>query len=583
MFLRHPAHNAEKGSFGLVLLGPLFGLLYLVLLPVIGLMTVILALPELASAKKAAPERTTMCMTCHSSKGLSKIFRNNERRSVYVNAAEISGSAHAGLSCNDCHQKITMASHPGREFASSADFSRDAAQACRLCHSRDQLAIKPHHASVVNGPNAPPCTECHDSHAVKQTAVWKKSFSGNGYCMVCHQKKISKTHTNGENLSLMIDPANLASSVHAQHRCSDCHTDYSSASHPVKKFASSRDHSIAVSGVCRNCHADKHTAVIESIHYRMMSEGNTQAPVCTDCHGFHKVGQSETYATLSGTPCRKCHEEVFKAYSSSVHGAAQARGEHRAPLCSSCHFAHEVQSAALSEKIKNACLGCHREAEQLHRQWLPNADLHLSVVACAACHSPKAGKGIFLKLYDETTGQPFTDEQVAGILGTSRADLTRRLGAHGEGLDSAELWAIVRELNAKGTNARVTFLGRMDVSNGREAHNLSMKKEAVRECESCHSQQSAHFTSVTVAVVKADGRLDKYKAKPEVLGSIFSFVPLREFYVLGSTRLKILDWIGIAMVLGGMSVPAAHIALRIITAPIREAKRLNRMRREGRR
>jgi hypothetical protein len=123
----------------------------------------------------------------------------------------------------------------------------------------------------------------------------------------------------------------------------------------------------------------------------------------------------------------------------------------------------------------------------------------------------------------------------------------------------------------------------MDVSNGSEAHQLSLKKYAVKECESCHSQESDFFKSVTVAVVKADGRLTRYKAKPEVLGSMFSLLSLKQFYVLGSTRLKVLDWIGILMVFGGMSVPIAHITLRAITSPIREAKRLNKMRKEGKR
>ena len=52
---------------------------------------------------------------------------------------------------------------------------------------------------------------------------------------------------------------------------------------------------------------------------------------------------------------------------------------------------------------------------------------------------------------------------------------------------------------------------------------------------------------------------------------------------LGGTRIKILDIIGILMVVGGMSVPIVHITLRILTSPIREARRLNKLRKEGRR
>jgi hypothetical protein len=169
------------------------------------------------------------------------------------------------------------------------------------------------------------------------------------------------------------------------------------------------------------------------------------------------------------------------------------------------------------------------------------------------------------------------------LLGMNYQGLSEKMNAHGDGINSEQLWDIVRQLNAKGADAKVTFLGRMEVSNGSEAHMLSGKKNAVRECESCHTSDSKSFKSVTVAIVKADGRVTQYKAQPEVLGSMISLVSLKQFYVLGSTRLKILDWFGILMVFGGMSVPIVHITARILTFPIREAKRMNKMRKEGRR
>jgi predicted CXXCH cytochrome family protein len=304
------------------------------------------------------------------------------------------------------------------------------------------------------------------------------------------------------------------------------------------------------------------------------------APVCTDCHGFHAVGPKETYDTLAGVPCKKCHDEVFKVYSKSVHGMAKATGEHKAPLCFSCHFAHKVNSASMAEKIKDACTGCHKEVETAHNKWLPNAGLHLSAVACAACHSPGSSRGIQLRIVDENTGNPFTDEQLRNLLGASYESLSRQADVHGEGIAPNELWNIVARLNEKGTAAKVTFLGKMNVGKG-EAHQLALKKNAVKECENCHSANSDFFKSVTVAVVKADGSLLRYRAKPEVLGSMYSFLPLKQFYVLGSTRLKVLDWLGILMVFGGMAVPIAHITLRVLTIPIREAKRMNGRRKEG--
>lgn len=577
--------KAEKNTLGLVLLGPIFGMLYVCLLPLIAVMTLLLALPEYASAKKAEIlDNSRMCMTCHTSKGIAKIFRNKEKMSVFVRADDFRSTVHGMLKCTDCHSKISMETHPGRSFDSKSAFVLDAAKACGSCHPDDQLRAKPNHAFLSgNKTNAPPCTQCHGAHTVKRISEWKPSLAKNQYCLTCHGQNFSKTHTNGEKLSLHIDTSTLAASVHNGHACTDCHSDYSKSAHPMKQFASGREHTIAVSGVCKKCHPDKHTAVRESIHSTMISEGNLKAPVCVDCHGFHSIGPKDTFDTMSGVPCRKCHEEVFQVYSKSVHGVARTSGHHDAPLCSSCHFAHEVKVTAMTERIKGACLGCHPDAESAHTKWLPNAGLHLSAVACASCHSPNAGKGIFLKLYDEASGSPFTEEQMTQLLGISYDRLSSRLDSHGDGIDSNELWQIIKDLNEKGANARLTFMGRMDVSQGAEAHQLSIKNNAVRDCESCHSADSDYFKSVTVAIVKADGRLTKYTAKPEVLGSMISLLSLKQFYVLGSTRLKVLDWIGILMVLGGASVPVLHIMARILTSPIREAKRMNQLRKGGKR
>jgi hypothetical protein len=235
----------------------------------------------------------------------------------------------------------------------------------------------------------------------------------------------------------------------------------------------------------------------------------------------------------------------------------------------------------MAEKIKNSCLGCHKEIEAVHAKWLPNSGLHLSVIACAACHSPNSGKGIALRLVDQNTGKPFTEEQIMKLLGSGYQGLSEQMSAHGEGIDSEDLWSIVRQLNEKGADAKVTFMGQMQVNKGSESHMLALKKNAVKECESCHTSGSAFFNTVTVAIVKADGRLKEFKVQPEVLGSVISLASLKQFYVLGSTRLKILDWIGVLMVFGGASLPIAHLTLRILTSPIREAKRLNKMRKGG--
>ncbi len=580
-----------KGTW-LIVLGPLFGLLYVCFLPLIALVTLLLALPDLATAKKAEILETgSSCMSCHSSADMSLTLRDNEKLSLFVDAADFRDSIHRSLNCTDCHQKISLDSHPsGSIYDSRSAFALEAAVACRTCHTDAQLTAKPNHAYMANKTNAPPCTRCHGSHGVKSIAAWKPALSGNQYCLTCHRQKISKTFNNGEKVSLSIDPSVLASSVHNRHACSDCHTEFTRQSHPVREFTGRREHSIAVSGACQRCHPDKARAVRETIHYNMSFQvgdtlirgGRQDAPVCTDCHGFHAVGPKDTYATLSGVPCRKCHEEIFRIYSKSVHGLARAKGEHRAPLCYSCHFAHEVKAEVMNEKIRGACTGCHNETETKHAKWLPNAQLHLSVIACAACHSPNAGRGIRLRLYDQSTGRPFTEEQMKTLLGADYEIFSRSMNSHGAGIDSETLRTMISQLNERGGHAKLTYMGRMEVGGAAESHQLAVKKNAVKECESCHNKDSSFFKTVTLAVVRADGSAMFYKARPEVLGSVASIFSLSQFYVLGSTRLKFLDWVGIAMVLGGVLVPAAHITFRVLTKPVREARK-NGQNKEGKR
>ena len=169
MFEKNLEKSLERGATGFVLLGPIFGLLYIFLLPIIGITTLLLALPEYARAKKAPIiENAEICMGCHSMKGVDKVFRNREKVSVFVKAEDFKDTVHGFLSCDSCHTKISLETHPGTAnvFESRSAFAMDAAKACKMCHSDEQLKAKPHHAAMTNRSNAPPCTECHGTHAI---------------------------------------------------------------------------------------------------------------------------------------------------------------------------------------------------------------------------------------------------------------------------------------------------------------------------------------------------------------------------------------------------------------------------------
>lgn len=567
--IKYLEHNPAAG----LILGPVIGLLYILALPIVFMLFFVFVAPGLVLAKTDSINfsgDSQMCIGCHSERGLTKKFRNNEEIPVFVKASDFKGSVHGFLECNDCHPNM-MSKHPGREFSSREDFLANASRICNACHPPDKLKTKQMHYHAITQAKAPPCAGCHGSHAIKRTSEWKQYSSINQYCLSCHENNL-KSSLKGHEMSLHIKEADLKSSVHTNHACTDCHVEFSKSMHPVREFKNKREHSIALSNNCRRCHDDKFGQVQGSIHFSLLKKGNVNAPVCTDCHEFHTVSSAERYATLTGVPCKKCHTDIFNIYSRSVHGMAKTSKHHNAPMCSSCHRAHDIEVTALTDKIKTACLDCHSDAEDAHRKWLPNSALHLENIACAACHSFNAKKGIYLRLVNKNTGEAFKKEEIARLLGTDREGLISKIDFHGDGIDGSEIWDIVTKLNSKGIDAKVTFLGRMDVSTGAEAHQLSFKKDAVRKCEECHSANSDYFTNVSVAIVRADGRPELFKAKQEALGSIFTIFPVSQFYVLGSTRIKFLDIIGLAMVLGGVSLPATHLAIRKLTASKRKKK-----------
>ena len=562
-------------SLWALLLGPVLGMLYVVFLPLVFLLFVLTLLPGMVLAKSKTvelPEESQICMGCHVSHGMTKKFRNNEEISISVDAKQLVASVHSFLNCNDCHQGISMANHPaGREFKSKDDFVAQTVTACRMCHPDDTLKKKKMHYQAITQAKAPPCVECHGAHDVKRIAAIKTSLSDNQYCLTCHKRNLSISVKEGAR-SHMVNEAQLKSSVHTNHKCSDCHASFSKEKHPIGTYANRRTQSIEFSDACKKCHSDKFQMVEGSIHYTMLKNGNVNAPVCTDCHGFHTVSAKTKYETLAGMPCKNCHKEVFSAYMESVHGKAKYGGHNKAPICSSCHHAHDVKGTAMAERIKVACLGCHKNAEDLHKKWLPNTALHLDNISCAVCHSPDASRGIYLRLVNKDTGLPFTEDQVRKLLGKNYDALTGGKAQHG-GIDDSALWDIVGQLNRKGVDAKVTFLGRMEVRKGTEAHQLSFKQKAVKECDRCHSANSEFFKNVTVAIIKADGKAVQFNAKQEVLGSLFTVLPISEFYALGSTRLKMLDLVGVLMVMGGAAVPVAHYITRKLTAPIRKRRK----------
>ena len=75
--------------------------------------------------------------------------------------------------------------------------------------------------------------------------------------------------------------------------------------------------------------------------------------------------------------CGMCHSEVVEQYRASVHGKALAKGITQAPLCTDCHGEHKIMkhtnaaSPVNNANIRDTCGSCHGDIDHtLASPWL---------------------------------------------------------------------------------------------------------------------------------------------------------------------------------------------------------------------
>jgi hypothetical protein len=169
-----------------------------------------------------------------------------------------------------------------------------------------------------------------------------------------------------------------------------------------------------------------------------------------------------------------------------------------------------------------------------------------------------AERAVDLRLYDNVAGA-----LVSELPSDSKFEQqVRTIDVAGDGLDPQELWAFVREANREGATTDVTLRGRMEVRSGVEAHQLAVKLDAVRECDTCHESGASPFENVTVSVSAADGRRIRYAVDKETLTSAVSVDTISGFYNAGGTRIKLLDGLLALGIFAGIAIPLTHMSVR---------------------
>jgi predicted CXXCH cytochrome family protein len=169
-------------------------------------------------------------------------------------------------------------------------------------------------------------------------------------CLACHDEG-EATH--------------LDASVHAGHRCADCHPGFDEFPHPPAALETSRD-------VCRRCHFETYTRTLDSVHEPLVARGDAHAPSCVGCHGAHDVAPPGEPRSRVSRTCATCHAGVSRTYENSVHGhALVAEDNPDVPVCTDCHRSHDVtHPGQAGEEIHELCARCHTDAAKMERYGL---------------------------------------------------------------------------------------------------------------------------------------------------------------------------------------------------------------------
>ena len=218
----------------------------------------------------------------------------------------------------------------------------------------------------------------------------------------------------------------LAKSAHASLTCDTCHESHNQYPHPAN----------IAKPACVTCHTDQAADYAKSEHGQARKAGNEGAPDCALCHGSaHELipPKSEAFRKAVPDTCGMCHSDVVDQFRASVHGQALARGITQAPLCTDCHGEHRIlkhtneASQVNVAHIRDTCGSCHGDVRLSRKFGLPSdritsfdASFHglaaksgsQTVANCASCHgvhnilpSSDAKSTVNVKNLPKTCGQ----------------------------------------------------------------------------------------------------------------------------------------------------------------------------------
>ncbi len=324
------------------------------------------------------------CLNCHSKPDL----KSKSGHSMFVDAAQIQNSAHAKISCSQCHTTVNPSMlRPCAGITNKVD--------CSVCHAEiGEQYNKSIHGQLFakQDPNAPTCKECHGTHGI----LYKKDSNSPTFptniptlCGKCHRtgesaavRYIGTEHDIISNYTESIHGKGLMKSgLTVTATCTDCHTAHHELPH---SDSTSSIYPGNIAKTCGNCHFGIEEAFNQSVHSPLVTKTNKKLPVCNTCHTAHTIKRTD----LSGfrleimSTCGNCHEKIAKTYFDTYHGKVSQLGYSKTAKCYDCHGSHDIlpvtdpRSHLSRENVLKTCQKCHESATRQFAGYFTHATHH---------------------------------------------------------------------------------------------------------------------------------------------------------------------------------------------------------------
>lgn len=303
----------------------------------------------------------TQCLSCHDEKN-----------------APFHGSVHSSLGCTGCHTDIKDFPHPDK--VAKVD--------CASCHSGAATALATSVHAKVSGQQA--CQTCHgDAHAIVSAKDPKSPVYATNLprtCGACHgDKNFAKKHGLPEVYSQYMDSihgfALTKDGLLVAATCSSCHGAHDILAPGDPKSRTSRAN---IPNTCGTCHQGIDQQYFAGVHGKALQAGNSQAPVCSDCHTAHQIGnvRDVAFQMKTSATCGNCHQQRYGTYHDSLHAQVSALGYVETAHCWDCHKAHDIlpassaKSTVAKANLVQTCGQCHKDANASFVTYSPHADSH---------------------------------------------------------------------------------------------------------------------------------------------------------------------------------------------------------------